>query len=299
METVEHPAAGPTLHEQSGEALVRYQAYLQAELGLEPLRAAALAPAEYTSAQAYFLVLGARLLSLDGIDLPSEMKDLIGISAYARFRSVVSLDALLDDGESETRPHVVYEAMIHLEAAVRSAKEAGLSSGRPQRLLHRLAKIYLRTRLVERSAVATEFQLARLLFRKSCMVLLPLAWAVHFGADWRAIARARAAAIKLFVALQLLDDVMDLERDVAGAQNSLLMAHLRRRHPEFTPDAWTIADRRIRVLMAEHLGVAESRALSAVRLYQDLGTPELAHCCRQAARSVQELRDRLRVCDAV
>ncbi len=281
------------LADEAAKILERYRGYLRDVIGLLPAAALSLTPDSYKDLQTYFLLLAPELLALPGVDMPDTTRELLSVSSYARFRSIVCFDALLDGTDAAPRPFHAYEAQVHLEAAVRSAASAGVSCGHPQRSLHRLARTYLKTRHVEINLAAGEFELARLLFRKSSMALLPVEWASHFGAERRMVIRARAAAIKLFIALQLFDDVMDLERDIAQAQNTLLYAQLRALCPKIDPAKLTITDKRVRDLMVAKLSIAGGKAISAARLYEEMNSTKLAGCCLSAAYAANALRAKL------
>ena len=277
----------------AASTLERYRAYLRKEIGLTGEVACALTPDYFKRHQAYFLVLMSSLVACTGAEVPVDARKLLDISSYARFRSVVSMDVILDDNNSAQRSFGAYETLIHAEAAVRAAAAAGVSSGKPQRALHRLALSYLKTLQTEKRSDASETALARLLFRKSSMVLLPIEWVAHYGAGWKSVICARAAAIKMFIALQLFDDVLDLERDIARGQNSLLCAHIRSRHPVADAAKWGISDKVVREVMIGHLKVAHNRAAAATLLYEHMQSPSLAMCSRNAVETISTLTARL------
>lgn len=125
------------------------------------------------------------------------------------------------------------------------------------------------------------------------MVLLPVAWASHLGAPSLTVTRGRAAAIKLFIALQIFDDVKDLEKDVALGQHTLLLNEIKARLPETNPHEWTITHPIVREVMVNHLAIAVERARDAALIYQRLGARKLAGSAFNAMSAANTLRQRL------
>lgn len=286
-----HEVARP--REDATDTLRAYRAFLQAELGLDEQSAISLTPDSHRVDQAYFLTLVDELLDCSGIKVPSDIRTLLQISCYARFRAVVSMDALLDEGNPEQKPRDAQELYIHADAALRASLAAGLSVGKPQLTFNRLTRVYLKTVAVERNPASHTNTLARLLFRKSSMVLLPVAWASHLGAPSLTVTRGRAAAIKLFIALQIFDDVKDLEKDVALGQHTLLLNEIKARLPETNPHEWTITHPIVREVMVNHLAIAVERARDAALIYQRLGARKLAGSAFNAMSAANTLRQRL------
>lgn len=274
--------------EDSSLYLERYRDFLTRECHVAERSALHLTPAVYAKKQSLYLLLFREIARchIGTVDDSCEVVKAASISTYGMFRAVVAMDGVIDDPDCKRSPERVLESMLHHEAAVRALCCVPQARGSSTRTLRRLSRMYLSTHHHERKGDALTRQMAmRMLFRKSCMVLMPLAWAQDVYGSSKASGKVRSALIKLFVALQLIDDVRDYAEDANAGRSSLFLecayssglvgrnASLLEGAPHTQADAELLE-----ALEDHHLRLALSKLVHSMSLFIESGSAALAAC---------------------
>ena len=268
--------------------LVRYRRYMSERCQLPVVSADFLTSDEYAKKQSLYLLLFREIVRCrsESIDESCQKLSVLSICTYGLFRAVVAMDGLIDSSSRRRPSHLALESLLHYEVAIRGLSEALGDDARSTGNLRRLSRLYLSTHHQERAPrPLSEYAMSRLLFRKSCMVLMPLIWARSLYGASRMDVAVRAALIKLFIALQLVDDVRDYREDLGNHQRTLFMyamcgllacdpdpSALGRLldSPEERAARWSTE--------RLHLAMAQRKLAGAADLFRKAGTEVLARC---------------------
>ena len=260
--------------------LERYRSYIASECRLPASSAVFLTPDSHACRHTLYLLLYREIVRCQNgdVDDSSPETQALSIATYGLFRSVVALDGLIDADGGRREAHLALESLLHYEAAIRSL--AGVMGSDPDstRTLRRLSRMCLAMYRQEREAQArVTARSLRVLFRKSSLVLMPIAWARRMHGPSERHATLRCGLIKLFVGMQLIDDVHDYEEDVAAGQFTPYRAHVEHVLGTKRMDAACQAERR-RELECMHLAAARDRLRSAMDAFRRAGSEVLAQC---------------------
>lgn len=260
--------------------LEHYRSYLASACGLPAGSAAFLMPDSLARRHTLFLLLYREIVRCQNGDVDDASPDVqaLSIATYGIFRSVAALDGLIDTDGGKREAHLALECLLHYEAAIRNLASAVGSDPGSARALRRLSRMCLSMYEQERKPPAqAPAGWLRILFRKSSLVLMPIAWARCVHGPSERHATLRCGLIKLFVAMQLIDDVHDHDEDVAAGQFTPYRAHAE--HVLGTEHAGAArgAARRTEIECL-HLAAARDRLRSAMDAFRRAGSEVLAQC---------------------
>ena len=262
--------------------LSRYRVFLTAECGLSSGVSSQIAAESYAKKQALYLLLFREIVrcQLGAVDDDAPEVFSLSIATYGIFRAVVAMDGVID-GAEESRAQLALQTFVHFEAATRNSTAILKNFTYSQRNMRRLMAAYLGCYDHERHADVSDQRLAKLLFRKSCMVLLPIAWARDIYGPSDKQLTLRCALIKLFVALQIIDDLRDVIEDDKVGQQTLYRRHLKASLDVRSDGLLSVAqlpDELLSRVDQLHLISAERRLSQSIILFRKAGSEVLAYC---------------------
>ena len=270
----------------AGEYLSRYRNFITQSCQLKEKFAAGLTSSNYARTHPLFLLLFREIVrcQLGSVDETSDVVQKLSIATYGIFRSIVAMDALIDSTGDHRDTYSALESTIHHEAAIRCLVAIIGDDESCARTLRRLSWHYMMTHQYERApALATSTRLKKILFRKSCMVLLPLTWAKSIYGQDDLHMKFRKGLIKLFVGLQLIDDLRDYDEDIKNGQvtlySTLVKIELESEHKGQHSPAPCTCLRKARLRAdCTHLNLAQRRLSSAIETFRAAGSDVMAVC---------------------
>lgn len=267
---------------EAARYLSHYREFLVTGCGLSIDESLQLTAESYARKQTLYLLLYQEIVRCHFGETDDESLEVrsMSIATYGMFRAVITMDGLID-GTKENRALLIHQSLVHFEAATRNSTYFLKNSTGRQRSMRRLMTAYLSCYDQEHRIGVTDRHLAKLLFRKSCMILLPVVWAqaIHGPSDKQLT--LRSALIKLFVALQIIDDLRDASEDERAGQQTLYRRQLRALVDATEHRATSTTSSPIELLSQidlRHLSAAERRLTRSIHLFRKAGSEVLASC---------------------